>query len=532
MSESFLSTMESDNMSAAQISTAAFAGRSRKSNVQYTITTCGNVQKQTESSYKEGRSSLASSQQGAKVSTHFGRHLLQNLKIVTALKVKNSNIDCRMSDEESIETSKKNTVFSFSSIHARSVSRKKVVPFCEELLIASKESNSQSPSSFSSSYTLFEAMEQSTPHKEYCDWSNPMSPSSFCQDGATTCDLLQNHQPKVQNQRQQLDTQFKPNEAALQDFKKLGLSFDQVLGLEYLGFKVSRFLPALGLSSPHDSRIPPSFDIDGASCYFCESAQHIAYGVAFILKDDSRVIGVEVERSRHSDNVALIQIAIADVVLLIPMSTESISPPKAIQIIFRDTEIIKTGVNIEMNLKALWVNFEIESNSFVELNELLKFCSPEFWILSSRPESPLTLQAIATVLGYQNWQTKEVILSTWECRPLSWEQLCYAATNALITVRIFWRIVFDSRVSKHIHTADLQMNIGQFVDSICKRGAISKKYDDDQITHHGLRYELPSHQQQVASHRFFNDEDTNKNDSFGFKDDRLSISPTIPPGFG
>jgi len=532
MSERALSMKETSKISAAKLSTAVLAGRSRKSNVQNTLDMCNDAWKQSPSSYKKCRSSIShSSQQGPKVSTHFGRHLLENLKKVRDdLKVKKSNKDNRMGGEESTWTYKKNTAVSRgSSIHARSVSPKKVIPFCEELFTGSKQNKLQSQSPFSSPYTPFEPMEQSTSHKEHSDWSNSMSQSSFSQEGTTNCDLQQNLPPWFQNQRQQLDTQ-KPNEAVFQDFRRLGLSFDQVLGLECLGLNVSRFLAPVGFSSHHDYRIPPSFDLDGASCYWCESKQHIAYGVAFILKDDSRVIGVEVEWSTHSKNVALIQIAIADIVLLIPMGTASLPPPKALRIIFQDTEIIKTGVNIEMNLRALWVNFQIESNSFVELTELLQFASPEFGYSSSQPESPVTLQAIGSAFGYQNWNTQEMIFSNWECHPLGWKKLHYAARKALITIRIFWRIVLDRKVSKPIHTADLHMNIGQFFDVICKRWPISKKYGDAQVTHDGHSYELPSHLRHIITPIIYSNDDSIKNDSFNVKNVRLSTSRDIPPG--
>ena len=94
--------------------------------------------------------------------------------------------------------------------------------------------------------------------------------------------------------------------------------------------------------------------------------------MALIWKEDTRVVGVTVQRNKSSGKVALIQMATADVVLLIPMDANCLSAPKALRIIFQDPEIFKTGVQIEKNLRALWVDFQIESNSFVELNELLE----------------------------------------------------------------------------------------------------------------------------------------------------------------
>jgi len=45
---------------------------------------------------------------------------------------------------------------------------------------------------------------------------------------------------------------------------RLGLSFDQIVGLECLGLDVSRFLPRADVSFKENPRIPPSFRVDGA----------------------------------------------------------------------------------------------------------------------------------------------------------------------------------------------------------------------------------------------------------------------------
>jgi len=124
------------------------------------------------------------------------------------------------------------------------------------------------------------------------------------------------------------------------------------MGLEYLGVHVSKFLPRADVSAWQDPRIPPSYDVDGASCYLCETREHVAYGVAFLLKGDVRVVGVEIQRNKNS-KVALIQIATVDVILLIPMNPNMFYAHKAINILFRDSEIFKVGVEIEKTLRAL-----------------------------------------------------------------------------------------------------------------------------------------------------------------------------------
>jgi hypothetical protein len=254
--------------------------------------------------------------------------------------------------------------------------------------------------------------------------------------------------------------------------------------------------------------------------------------VAFILKDDARVIGVEMEFCKGSKSVALIQIATADVVLLIPISNNTFSTLKALHIIFRDPEIVKTGVNIEKNLKVLLENFQIESHSFVELNELIKFSNSEIGSLSDIPNSPLTLQAIATTLGYSSWQTPDMIFSTWQCQSLSWKQLWYAARNALMTIKIYWRIVLGCKFSKPIYSEALPVNIGGFVDSVCTRGSISKRDDNVQWKSHEQSWELPSPLKQIITPCVYGDVDSISKGLFIALDDRMSTFPDIPPGLG
>jgi len=137
----------------------------------------------------------------------------------------------------------------------------------------------------------------------------------------------------------------------------------------------------------------------------------VAYGVAFILKEDPRVVGVAVQRNVTSTKVVLIQIAVTDVVLLIPMNANGLSAPKPLQIIFRDPKIFKTGVQIKRNLRDLWLEFKIDSNSFVELNELLELSWKKFGSLSCPSKRPLKLGAIASYLGYQIWETSHITFS-------------------------------------------------------------------------------------------------------------------------
>jgi len=500
---------------------SAFTDRFRKSNVLQDITMLSETEKLSESS--NSHRSSQNFQEVPRITTHFGSHLLKDLKKVKQLQLTNTRM--KQSHDLNIETKRRLKDFNCGSVKVT----KKVIPFGEELVAASRRAQAQTVSHFSSPRNRHEAMEQSTPQRDCLDWDNRMSPISFSQNMTAISDLQEYAPKSVKNPRQQPKFQSKPNWEAIQDFRKLGLTFDQIWGLEYLGFPVTRFLSPESILAKHDTHVPPSFELGPASCYWCESPPQIAYGVAFILMEDVRVVGVELEWDKRSQKPVLIEIATSDVVLLVPIGPDYISAPKALHIIFRNPEIVKVGVNIKMNLKVLWENFQIESNSYVDLNELLQFSSSKIRNLLDHPESQLNLPAIACLLGYQKWLTSEVIYSNWDSRPLSWRQLRHAARNAMMTILVFWSIVLGRRISKPVRTGDLDANIWQLIDSVCTRGPISKRYDNFKFNGRAPTYEMPGRFQQnrtpISSVGM-----SIASDSLGLQDDRLSISPDTPPG--
>jgi len=500
----------------------AFTERFRKPNVMQDITIVSEYEKLSESS--NSQRSSQNFQQVPKIRTHFGSHLMKDLKKVKQLEVTSSKM--KHSSDLDIERPRQLKDFNYSSVKET----KKVIPFGEELVAASHIAQSSTVSQFCSPLNHHEAMEQSTPHRDCLDWDNRMSPISFSQNMTMLPDLQDYTSKDVKNPRKQPKYLSKPNWEVIQDFRKLGLTLDQIKGLECLGFPVTRFLSPESILPQQESHVPPSFELGPTTCYWCESPSQIAYGVAFILMEEVRVVGVEVEWDKRSQRPVLIEIATSDVVLLVPIGPDDISAPKALHIIFRNPEIVKVGVKIKMNLKVLWDNFQIESNSYVDLNELLQISSSKIWNVLDHPERQLNLEAIAYFLGYQKWQTSEVIYSNWGSRPLSWRQLRYAARNAMMTILVFWSIVLGRRISKPVHTADLGANIWQLIDSVCTRGPISKRYENFKFNGRAPIYEMPGRFQENRTTISSVGMDSITSDSLGLWDDRLSISPDAPPG--
>jgi len=177
----------------------------------------------------------------------------------------------------------------------------------------------------------------------------------------------------------------------------------------------------------------------------------------------------------------LIKIATEEVVLLVPtkvnsneknfkiQSCLSNTTPKALQILLRDPEIIKLGVGIEENLLALWTEFELESNSWTELNELIPQSNLNFGDMSSKKVS---LSAMATRLGYRDWKIDHASRS-WESWPVTLSQLHQAAEDALMIVRVFWGLM-DGRVSKLMTSSEIWVIIENLVDRLCKQLPISR----------------------------------------------------------
>jgi hypothetical protein len=404
-----------------------------------------------------GKFATESPKQDKNAWTHFGQHLQKKLQSGLGFGSHRPN-KCALTTEELVNPAQDEGDLFCGNVKDNILSHKRVIPFCKELVkFAERQQKSRERRFKSRKWRMIP-----TAHQEYFDFGSTPCP----------CNKQNLPHPKM-TPTQYLESQLEHFDVTQQNFKKPDLSYDQITDLDSSGLPVSKFLPKVNVTVKPDPRIPTSFDCNGTSCYWCETQQHVAYGVAFILKEDVRVIGVEVERNRLATKVVLIQIATTDVVLLIPTNSFSISAPKALHFIFRDSEIFKVGVNIEENLRALWVDFQIESNSFVELNELVQFSAKKFGSFPGIFEGPLDLPALASFVGYQDWGCQELMSTNWESRLLSTKQVEYAARNASMTILVFWTIALGHRVIKPL-VSDLQLKVKDFVKPIYIKGPISK----------------------------------------------------------
>jgi len=100
----------------------------------------------------------------------------------------------------------------------------------------------------------------------------------------------------------------------------------------------------------------------------------------------------------------------------------------------------------------------------------------------------------------------------------------------MMTILIFWSIVLGRRISKPVHTADLDANIWQLVDSVCTRGPISRSYENFNFNARAAINEMPGRFQLNRTPISSVGMDSIASDSLGLQDDRLSTSPDTPPG--
>jgi ribonuclease D len=122
--------------------------------------------------------------------------------------------------------------------------------------------------------------------------------------------------------------------------------------------------------------------------------------------------------------VALLQLAIPNKVFLIRMHQTGL--PHEIVSIFENTEIIKAGVAIHDDIKALQKISKFQPISFIELSTMAKASGLQV-------ESVKKLAGL--LLGFRI--SKSAQTSNWEAPTLTEKQLEYAATDAWVCLEIY-----------------------------------------------------------------------------------------------
>jgi len=142
-----------------------------------------------------------------------------------------------------------------------------------------------------------------------------------------------------------------------------------------------------------------------------------------------RIVGFDTEtrpsfKRGQIFKVALLQLALPDKAFLIRVHQTGL--PKEIISIFENTQIIKAGVAIHDDIKALQKIMHFEPASFIELSTLAKTSGLQV-------ESVKKLAGL--LLGFRI--SKSAQTSNWEAATLSEKQIEYAATDAWVCLEIY-----------------------------------------------------------------------------------------------
>ena len=122
--------------------------------------------------------------------------------------------------------------------------------------------------------------------------------------------------------------------------------------------------------------------------------------------------------------VSLLQLATTNHALLFRL--HSLKDFSLLKLFFENDEIIKVGVAIRDDIRALQKTFPFEPKGFVELSEMAKTHNLKNFGLKGMTEEVLKLTL-----------SKRAKLSNWEMKELKKDQIIYAATDAWIGREIY-----------------------------------------------------------------------------------------------
>jgi ribonuclease D len=142
-----------------------------------------------------------------------------------------------------------------------------------------------------------------------------------------------------------------------------------------------------------------------------------------------RIVGFDTEtrpsfKRGQTYKVALLQLALPERVFLIRMHQTGL--PKEIVSVFENANIIKAGVAIHDDIKALQKIKHFDPASFIELSTMAKASGLQV-------ESVKKLAGL--LLGFRI--SKSAQTSNWEAATLSEKQIEYAATDAWVCLEIY-----------------------------------------------------------------------------------------------
>ena len=147
---------------------------------------------------------------------------------------------------------------------------------------------------------------------------------------------------------------------------------------------------------------------------------------------DERIIGFDTEtkpsfKKGEFYHVSLLQLSSDDYALLFRL--HFLKDFSLLKIFFEDKSIVKAGVAIRDDIKALQKLFPFTPHGFVELSDIAKERNMKNFGLKGMTEEILNLTL-----------SKKAKLSNWEAHDLKQDQLQYAATDAWIGKKLYQKL--------------------------------------------------------------------------------------------
>ena len=151
-----------------------------------------------------------------------------------------------------------------------------------------------------------------------------------------------------------------------------------------------------------------------------------------ILKE-SKIIGFDTEtrpafKKGRVNKVALLQLSNCEEAFLFRLNGNGLN--ESIAKLLANKDIIKVGVAIRDDIKALRKLKNFEPQSFIELQDFVKKFDIENFSLQ---------KLAAIVLGFRISKSKQ--LSNWEAETLGFGQLKYAATDAWVSLKVYKKLL-------------------------------------------------------------------------------------------
>ncbi|KAI0639038.1 ribonuclease H-like domain-containing protein [Trametes polyzona] len=157
---------------------------------------------------------------------------------------------------------------------------------------------------------------------------------------------------------------------------------------------------------------------------------------------DSKVLGFDLEwkpnfvKGRPENPVALVQLASADIILLIHIFHMPTFPER-LRDLLADEGVVKAGVGIQKDCKKLWTDYGVDTRNCVDLSLLARTVDNRRW--KGKYASPIGLARLCETYEELTLQKGRVQTSNWE-QPLDPRQQDYAANDCHAGLTLYTRL--------------------------------------------------------------------------------------------